>query len=149
MPYPFLKSVLHPFELIHRPHRQSLQCSVYKIVELLYKYLTSLYFKGEETIVCPCTVSIRLCFKSRQTPWWRQRTLHHFFFWFIYFTWVLYLHVHAYACQKRAADPSVDGCEPPHACWESNPEPLWELLSHLSVPVTPILVSWLTGGFDP
>lgn len=30
-----------------------------------------------------------------------------------------------YACMPEgAADPSIGDCEPLHACWESNPEPL-------------------------
>ena len=23
-------------------------------------------------------------------------------------------------CQKRASDPTIDGCEPPYGCWELN-----------------------------
>ena len=28
------------------------------------------------------------------------------------------------ACQKRASDPIIDGCEPPCGCWELNSGPL-------------------------
>ena len=27
------------------------------------------------------------------------------------------------ACQKRASDPTIDGCEPSCACWELNSGP--------------------------
>ena len=43
------------------------------------------------------------------------------------------------ACQKRASDPILDGCEPPCGCWEMNLAPLEEqtvlflTLSHLTV----------------
>ena len=29
-------------------------------------------------------------------------------------------------CQKRASDPSIDGCEPSCGCWELNSGPLEE-----------------------
>ena len=29
-------------------------------------------------------------------------------------------------CQKRASDPTIDGCEPPCDCWELNSDPLEE-----------------------
>lgn len=30
------------------------------------------------------------------------------------------------ACQKRASNPSIDGCELPCGCWELNSRPLEE-----------------------
>lgn len=66
----FLTSVLYLFELTHRPHLQSLLCNVCKIVKFLFKYLTSLSLKCEESIACPCTVPIRLYLK-------RQAYKHH------------------------------------------------------------------------
>ena len=36
------------------------------------------------------------------------------------------------ACQKRASDLIIDGCEPPCRCWELNSEPLEELPGFLT-----------------
>jgi hypothetical protein len=33
------------------------------------------------------------------------------------------------ACQKRASDPIIDGCEPPCRCWGLNSKLLEELLT--------------------
>ena len=33
---------------------------------------------------------------------------------------------HSPACQKRASDPIIDGCEPPCGCWELKSGPLEE-----------------------
>lgn len=83
---------------IHLSWYTGLTASPYKIVKLLYKYLTSLYFKCEGTIVCPCTISIRLRFKSRQT-----KNITPFFFWFIY---VSGLSACTYACMPEEGSRS-------------------------------------------
>ena len=36
------------------------------------------------------------------------------------------------ACQKKALDSTVDGCEPPHGCWELNSGTLEEHLMLLT-----------------
>ena len=45
------------------------------------------------------------------------------------------------ACQKRALDPSVDGCEPPCGCWELNSGPLEE--QSVLLTTGPTLHPWL------
>ena len=36
------------------------------------------------------------------------------------------LPVYTLACQKKASDPGIDGCETPCGCWELNSGPLEE-----------------------
>lgn len=43
------------------------------------------------------------------------------------------------ACQKRATDPIITGCEMPCSCWELTRELLGPLLSHLFSPLEIIL----------
>jgi hypothetical protein len=51
---------------------------------------------------------------------------------FIYIWFIYFMHTHKIHCcffqthQRRALDPTVDGCEPPCGCWELNSGPLEE-----------------------
>jgi hypothetical protein len=69
---------------------------------------------------------------------------------FIYF--ILFIHVHC-SClqthQKRASDPTTDGCEPPSGCWELSSGPLEEQSVPLTAIISPASVLYfMTSCFD-
>ena len=50
--------------------------------------------------------------------------------------------------QKRASEPSIDGCEPPCGCWELNSGPLENQLVFLTAEISlqPFLLFFKTGN---